>query len=110
MMCAGFPSSELFLVPRKNHHRLFRPAALAFAQRAFAACAIRLRPAALILRLGFAGLFCLAHLARCAAAMRARPAALIPRRLPGPLAVAVLPKSRPSSLWRVSIFSLMSAA
>jgi len=95
-------------------YNLFLPATLAFAHRAFASCARRLRAAALIFRLGLdAGLAaflprCFAHRARCAAAILARAVALIFRRLRG-AAAFVLPKSRVSSLWRASILSLMSA-
>lgn len=82
-------ANEMIGAARFKNQSLDLPAALAFAQRAFAAAAILARPAADILRLPFAfatgapSLFAawtFAQRARAAAAIRARPAALIPRR------------------------------
>jgi hypothetical protein len=126
-MKAGNPGAETNLaavdispLPRTVHsignYNVFLPSALAFAHRAFASCARRLRAAALTFRLGLdAGLDafaprCFAHRARCAAAILALAAALLFRRLRGAAAPVVLPKSRASVPSSVSILSLMSAA
>jgi len=86
-----------------DDYNLFLPAALALAHRALASRESRLRPAALIFRLGLATALAgvaprsFAHRARCAAAILALAEALIfqpPRpRLPVPL----VPPSRWSS-------------
>ena len=82
-----------------KNYSLFFPAALAAAQRFFAAAAIALRAAALILRFGFRVIefspgvalpLSFAHRARCAAAIRALPAADMPPRRPRPLDLAAV--------------------
>jgi hypothetical protein len=96
----------------------FRPWALAFAQRAFAAAAIFALAAALILRLGFwadlpglVAAWILAHRARAAAAILALLAALIFQCFRGAGAASrELPGNWFSSRWSDSILSLMSAA
>ena len=84
-------------------YSLLFPAALAFAQRFFAAAEIFALAAALILRLAFLTGFTadfrpltFAHLARCPAAIFRLPAALIFRRLTGLAVSALLPNSRES--------------
>ncbi len=93
-----------------------------FCQRALANAASLALPAALILRVGAGAAdlgreaLVLAHLARAAAAILALPAALIKRL--GAAAGANLgadtgaaaPRSCPSSFWRASILSWISAA
>jgi hypothetical protein len=91
---------------------------LAFAHRALASAASRLRPAALIFLLGFAAALAdfaprrFAHRALAAAAIFALAAALIFLRLGAPSegAFAIAPNIRPSSLCSDSILSLIAAA
>ena len=91
------------------------PAALAFAHRALADSARRLRTAALTFRLGLAVAFAalvplfLAHRVRCAAAILALVAALIFRRFLGAspaTGLAVEPTNLLSLFSKASIFSL----
>src|ERR1017187_6311088 len=110
-------SRTALLICSEMDYSDFFPAALALAQRAFAAAEILALAAALIflffagaLATGFAPLT-FAHRAFCAAAILARPAALILRFF-GALAdtEAGAPRVEASSLFNASIFSLMSAA
>lgn len=107
-------------VSRFSHYSLDLPAALALAQRFFAAAEIFALAAALILRLAFLTVFAtgfvpftFAHLAFCAAAILALPAALIFRLRFGSASVTDLdgePKSLPIRFSSVWILSFMPAA